>query len=44
MNKRLEDLRFPGLDTYKLVVTRKDVVKETASFQIEFDLEIQDTE
>ncbi|WP_264191616.1 hypothetical protein [Metabacillus litoralis] len=42
MNNRLEQLKLPGTKTYKLVVPRKDVRNEVASFQMEFDLYLED--
>ncbi|WP_155925563.1 hypothetical protein [Bacillus sp. UNC438CL73TsuS30] len=40
--KGLEQLKLPGIKTYKLVVPRKDVKNPCASFQLELDLYIED--
>lgn len=42
MNRSLEQLKLPGTKTYKLVVPRKDMKNVVASFQMEFDLYIED--
>jgi hypothetical protein len=40
--KRLEQLKLPGIKTYKLVLPRKDVKNAGVSFQLELDLYIED--
>ncbi|WP_261180237.1 hypothetical protein [Anaerobacillus sp. CMMVII] len=38
----LEKLQVPGTKTCKVVIVRKDVKKEIASYQLEFNFEFED--